>query len=81
MGRKRKIFTKKENTLKKGTSRLGNLINKHKIFSKLIEVPEILKAAHEVIGSNIKVSGLNLRSPLKKRRKTKNSYGLETTKK
>ncbi len=58
-------FYKKGKHFEKGTSRLGNLINKHKIFSKLIEVPEILKAAHEVIGSNIKVSGLNLRSPLK----------------
>lgn len=58
-------YYKKGKHFEKGANRLGNLINKHPIFSDLITIPEVLKAAHEVIGSNIKIAGLNLRSPLK----------------
>ncbi len=48
-----------------GTNRLGNLIEKHKCFRDLILIPEILSAAYEVIKSDIKVAGFNLRNPLK----------------
>ena len=58
-------YYKKGKHFEKGTNRLGNLINKHEIFSRLILIPEILSAAHEVVGSNIKISGLNLRNPLR----------------
>ena len=49
----------------KGTNRLGNLINKSKIFGELILIPEILSSAYTVINSNLKVAGLNFRNPLK----------------
>jgi len=45
--------------------RLGNLIEKDKIFADLILIPEILAVAHEVIRDDIKVGGLNLRNPHK----------------
>ena len=45
--------------------RLGNLIEKNKIFADLILIPEILAAAYEVIKDDIKVGGLNFRNPHK----------------
>ena len=58
-------FYKKGKHFENGTNRLGNLINKHPIFGSLVTIPEILNAAYEVIKSDIKVAGLNLRNPLK----------------
>lgn len=58
-------FYKKGKYFEKGTDRLGNLIEKDLIFKKLITIPEILAAAHEVIKGDIKICGLNLRSPLR----------------
>tara|TARA_A100001011_G_scaffold242299_1_gene250312 strand:- start:280 stop:1212 length:933 start_codon:yes stop_codon:yes gene_type:complete len=52
-------------SLKMGAERLGNLIEKNKIFGDLILLPEILLGAYEVIKSDFKISGLNLRNPLK----------------
>tara|TARA_Y100000992_G_C21249301_1_gene484984 strand:- start:350 stop:1189 length:840 start_codon:yes stop_codon:yes gene_type:complete len=49
----------------KGTNRLGNLINKSKVFGELMLIPEILSSAYTVINSNLKVAGLNFRNPLK----------------
>ena len=49
----------------KGTNRLGNLINKSKVFGELMLIPEILSSAYTVINSNLKVGGLNFRNPLK----------------
>ena len=48
-----------------GANRLGNLIDKHEVFRDLILTPEVLAAAYEVIKSDIKISGLNFRNPLK----------------
>lgn len=48
-----------------GVNRLGNLINKHKVFRDLILIPEILAASYEVIKSDIKIGGVDLRNPLK----------------
>ena len=56
---------KKGKLFEKGTNRLGNLINKHKVFQNLITMPEILAATYEVVKSDIKIAGLNLRNPLK----------------
>lgn len=58
-------FYKKGKLFEKGTNRLGNLIEKHKIFRKMILIPEVLAASHEVIKSDIKIAGFNLRNPLK----------------
>ncbi len=58
-------YYKKGKHFEKGTNRLGNLINKHPVFGDLITIPEILNAAYEVVKSDIKIAGLNLRSPLK----------------
>lgn len=58
-------YYKKGKHFEKGTDRLGNLIEKHKIFRKLITIPEILEAAKEVTKSEIKICGLNLRNPKK----------------
>ena len=61
----------KEKYYKKGRSfetncdRLGNLIEKDLIFGDLILIPEILRAAHEVIKDDLKVGGLNFRNPHK----------------
>ena len=48
-----------------GANRLGNLINKDKVFSDLILLPEIIASAYEVIKGDIKVGGVDLRNPLK----------------
>ena len=48
-----------------GNNRLGNLIDKNKLFKELIKIPEILVAANTVIQSKFKVCGLNLRDPKK----------------
>ena len=56
---------KKGKNFEKGANRLGNLINKNKIFRDLILLPEILSSASEVIQDDIKVGGVDLRSPLK----------------
>ena len=58
-------YYKKGKLFEKGTNRLGNLINKHKVFQNLITIPEILAASYEVVKSDIKIAGVNLRSPLK----------------
>ena len=58
-------FYKKGKMFDPGTNRLGNLIEKNKIFADLITIPELLLGAKEVIGNNIKVCGLNLREPIK----------------
>ncbi len=56
---------KKGKNFEKGANRLGNLINKNRIFRDLILLPEILSSASEVIQDDIKVGGVDLRSPLK----------------
>lgn len=48
-----------------GSNRLGNLIEKNKLFKEVIKIPEILVAANTVIKSNFKICGLNLRDPKK----------------
>ena len=58
-------YYKKNKLFEQGTNRLGNLIEKNKIFLKLITIPKILAAAHHVTKGNIKVCGLNYREPLK----------------
>ena len=58
-------FYKKGKMFGPGTNRLGNLIEKNKIFAGLTTIPEVLLCAKEVIGSDIKVCGLNYREPLK----------------
>ena len=58
-------FYKKGKMFEPGTNRLGNLIEKNKIFAGLITIPEILLCAKEVIKSDIKVCGLNYREPIK----------------
>ena len=58
-------FYKKGKFFQEGTNRLGNLIDKHKVFRDLIQIPELLAASYEVIKSDIKIAGANLRNPLK----------------
>tara|TARA_B100000965_G_scaffold404531_1_gene435536 strand:- start:805 stop:1722 length:918 start_codon:yes stop_codon:yes gene_type:complete len=48
-----------------GADRLGNLIEKDPIFRNLLLIPEVIAAAKEVIKFEIKLSGFNLRNPLK----------------
>ena len=57
-------FYKKGKFFEPGTNRLGNLIEKNKIFAGLIDMPEILMCAKEVIKDDIKVCGLNYREPI-----------------
>ena len=61
----KKQFYKKGKMFEPGTNRLGNLIEKNKIFADLITIPEILLCAKEVIKSDIKICGLNYREPIK----------------
>ncbi len=58
-------YYKKGKYLESGVNRLGNLVDKHKIFRKLMLMPEILSGAYEVIKSDIKIGGVDLRSPKK----------------
>ena len=58
-------YYKKGKLFEKGTNRLGNLIEKHKAFQEMIMMPEILAATHEIVKSDIKICGTNLREPLK----------------
>ena len=57
-------FYKKGKFFEPGTNRLGNLIEKNKIFAGLIDMPEILTCAKEVINDDLKVCGLNYREPI-----------------
>ena len=59
----KKKYYKKGKLFEPGTNRLGNLIEKNLLFSKLILIPEILASAKEVIKDEIKVCGLNYREP------------------
>ncbi len=59
----KKKYYKKGKLFEPGTNRLGNLIEKNILFSKLILMPEILASAKEVIQDDIKVCGLNYREP------------------
>jgi len=61
----KKQFYKKGKLFEPGTNRLGNLIEKNKIFAGLITIPEILLCAKEVVKNDIKVCGLNYREPIK----------------
>ena len=56
---------KKGKLFEKGANRLGNLINKDKIFCELLIIPEILASAYEVIKDDLKIGGVDLRNPLK----------------
>ena len=58
-------YYKKGKYFEYGVNRLGNLVNKHKVFRDLILTPEILAASYEVIKSDIKIGGVDLRSPKK----------------
>ncbi len=58
-------FYKKNKSFEKGAYRLGGLIYKHKIFRKLILIPEILALAYDTIKDDIKICSLNFRSPKK----------------
>ena len=61
----KKQFYKQGKMFEPGTNRLGNLIEKNKIFAGLITIPEILLCAKEIIKSDIKICGLNYREPIK----------------
>jgi len=58
-------YYKKGKFFEEGALRLGNLLNKHMVFGKLILIPEILACAKEVIKKDIKIGGIDLRTPLK----------------
>ena len=47
-----------------GARRISNIFNKTTAFDKCLEIPEILAAAHHLLGE-IKVHGANLRDPVK----------------
>jgi len=48
-----------------GADRLGALVNKHEVFLGLITIPEILASAYHVVKSDLKIAGVNFRSPQK----------------
>ena len=48
-----------------GADRLGNLIEKHDVFRKIILLPEMLYCAKKVINDDIKIVAAHLRSPTK----------------
>ncbi len=58
-------YYKKGKFFEKGTNRLGNLLEKNKIFRDMILIPEVLAASYEIVKSDIKIAGFNLRNPLK----------------
>ena len=56
-------FYKKGKKFEAGADRLGNLIEKHDVYRKLILLPEMLYCAHEVIKKDIKIVAAHLRAP------------------
>ena len=58
-------YYKKGKLFDEGANRLGNLIEKNKIYRDIILVPEILASAYEVIKHDIKLGGFDLRDPFK----------------
>ena len=58
-------YYKEGKKFENGADRLGNLIEKHKLFAELILQKEILASAREVIKNEIKVVAVHLRNPLK----------------
>lgn len=49
--------------IEQGALRLGNLLNKNEIFSKIATIPEIIQAAHSIIQNDIKLSSVLFRQP------------------
>ena len=45
-----------------GARRIANAVNKGEIFEQVIETPEVLEAVEAVLGSDFKLSSLNIRS-------------------
>jgi ectoine hydroxylase-related dioxygenase (phytanoyl-CoA dioxygenase family) len=45
-----------------GARRIANAVNKGEIFEQVIETPEVLEAVEAVLGSDFKLSSLNVRS-------------------
>ncbi len=48
--------------LEPGTRRLSNVVNKGRVFERVIETPEILECMEYVLGPEIKLSSVNVRS-------------------
>ncbi len=48
--------------LEPGTRRLSNVVNKGEVFERVIETPEVLECMEHVLGPDIKLSSLNVRS-------------------
>ena len=48
--------------LEPGTRRLSNVVNKGQVFERVIETPEVLECMEYVLGPEMKLSSLNVRS-------------------
>lgn len=62
---KEKFTIKKKKKLEEGADRLGNLLNKHIIFSKIATIPILLHAAYHILSDDIKLSSILFREPKK----------------
>ena len=48
-----------------GAYRLGNLLNKHELFRKIITDKDILNICFQILGDDVKIGGLDMREPKK----------------
>ena len=62
---KEEFTIKKKKKIEQGADRLGNLLNKHIIFSKIATIPVLLHAAYHIISDDIKLSSIIFREPKK----------------
>tara|TARA_B100000579_G_scaffold33931_1_gene23736 strand:- start:3197 stop:4102 length:906 start_codon:yes stop_codon:yes gene_type:complete len=60
---KEEFTIKKGKKIENGAVRLGNLLNKNKLFSKIATLPDIVLASHEIIQDEIKLSSILFRQP------------------
>jgi len=60
---KEEFTVNKGKKIEQGAIRLGNLLNKNKIFSKIATIPEIIQASHSIIQDDIKLSSVLFRQP------------------
>ena len=60
---KEEFTVNKGKKIEQGAIRLGNLLNKNEIFSKIATMPEIIRASHSIIQNDIKLSSVLFRQP------------------
>ena len=58
-------YMKYKKNFQPGAYRLGNLLNKHELFRKIITDKDILNICFQILGDDVKIGGLDMREPKK----------------